>query len=105
MQNSSLNTMTDLDLVITSLQSKIEKLILLHKTHEEENTKLLFEKNKDINTIEWQDRRIKELEKLNFEIQDSARLSVERSSDSSENKEKINKLVTEIDECLALLNK
>ena len=97
--------MDDLERIVLSLQSKIEKLIHLHKKHEEENTQLLFEKNQYLNSIELQNKRINDLELINQELQNSARLSVGNSIAKAENKNKINELVQEIDECIALLNK
>lgn len=97
--------MNELERVVASLQSKIEKLIHLHKKHEEENTQLLFEKSNYLHSLDTQTKRIKELENLNQELQNSARLSVGDSSAKTENKNKINNLVKEIDECIALINK
>lgn len=97
--------MNDLERVVLSLQSKIEKLIHLHKKQEEEYTALLFERNQQLNSIELQNNRIQELEEINKELQNSARLSVGNSAEKQENKNKINELVKEIDECIALLTK
>ena len=97
--------MNDLERVVASLQSKIEKLIHLHKKHEEDNTQLLFEKTQHLISLELKNKRIKELEQLNQELQNSARLSVGDSEAKTRNKNKINELVKEIDECIALLNK
>ena len=54
--------MNELERVVASLQSKIEKLIHLHKKYEEENTLLLFEKNQLLTNSELQNKHIKELE-------------------------------------------
>ena len=97
--------MNDLERVVASLQSKIEKLIHLHKKQEEDNNQLLVEKSQHLNSLELQNERIQELEQLNKELQNSARLSVGNSANKTENKNKINELVKEIDECIALLNK
>ena len=97
--------MNDLERVVASLQSKIEKLIHLHKKQEEDYSRLQLENTKQINSLELQNERISELEQLNKELQNSARLSVGNSSNKMENKNKINELVKEIDECIALLTK
>jgi hypothetical protein len=97
--------MNDLQRVVASLQSKIEKLIHLHKKYEEENTQLLFEKGQLLSGIELKNKHIKELEEQIKIVQSSARLSVEQSSGQEENKLKINELVKEIEECIAMLNK
>jgi predicted nuclease with TOPRIM domain len=97
--------MNDLQSVVASLQSKIEKLIHLHQKQKDENNQLLSEKNNYLSSLELQNKRIKELEENNSELQNSARLSVGDSAKSKENNNKINEIVKEIDECIALLNK
>ena len=97
--------MNELERVVASLQSKIEKLIHLHKKQEEDNNQLLIEKSQHLKSLELRNEQIKELELLNTELQNSARLSVGNSSNKAENKYKIDELVKEIDECIALLNK
>ncbi len=97
--------MNDLQIVVLSLQSKIEKLIHLHKKHEEENTRLLFEQNQQLISLELQKKRIIELEQQLQEIENTARLSAEGALERSEHKKKINELVKEIEECIGLVNK
>ncbi len=97
--------MNDLQSVVASLQAKIEKLIHLHQKQEAENSRLLSEKNNLISSLELQNKQIKELEYNNLELKNSARLSVGDSSEKEENKNRINEIVKEIDECIALLNK
>lgn len=96
--------MNDLQRVVASLQSKIEKLIHLHKKYEEENTQLLFEKGQLLSSIELKNKHIEEIEEQLKELQSSTRLSVERFSSQEENKQKINEIVKEIEECIAMLN-
>ncbi len=97
--------MNELERVVASLQSKIEKLIHLHKKYEEENTLLLFEKNQLLTNSELQNKHIKELEQLTNELQSAAGLSTALSAGNAENKNRINELVKEIDECIALITK
>lgn len=97
--------MNELERVVASLQSKIEKLIHLHKKYEEENTLLLFEKNQLLTNSELQNKHIKELEQLTNELQSAAGLSTALSASNTENKNRINELVKEIDECIALITK
>lgn len=97
--------MSDLELVVISLQSKIEKLIHLHKKHEEENTRLLFEKNQQQISLELQQKRIKDLEQQLQATENTARLSAAEKLNYSAQKEKIDKIVKEIEECIGLINK
>ena len=97
--------MNELERVVASLQSNIEKLIHLHKRYEEENTLLLFEKNQLLTNSELQNKHIKELEQLTNELQSAAGLSTALSASNAENKNRINELVKEIDECIALITK
>jgi cysteinyl-tRNA synthetase len=97
--------MNQLREVISSLQSKIEKLVHLQKKYEEENIQLLFENNQHLNKIELQTIRIKELEQNNNELKNAASLSAASSPKNEDSKNKINELVKEIDECIALLTK
>jgi len=97
--------MNQLKEVISSLQSKIEKLVHLHKKYEEENVRLLFENNQHINIIELQTIRIKELEKNNNELKNAVSLSAASSQKNEDNKNKINEMVKEIDECIEMLRK
>ncbi len=97
--------MNELERVVASLQSKIEKLIHLHKKYEEENTLLLFEKNQLLTNSELQNKHIKELEQLTNELQSAAGLSTALSASNAENKNRIHELVKEIDECIALITK
>ena len=93
--------MNDLTLNITDLKAKIEKIVKLHQELKKENELLAAEKENLLKTIEEQKNTIVALETSNKEIQDSK--NEEQNKIVIETKEKINELVQEIDDCIALL--
>lgn len=86
------------------MNSKIEKLILLHRNLEEDKMRLNAEKQNLLKII--QELKIKNnyLEEQNKAIR-MARDIKEDGESSLELKLKINEMVREIDKCIALLNK
>lgn len=96
--------MSNYSSIITSLNSKIEKLILLHRNLEEEKMRLNAEKQDLLKII--QELKIKNnyLEEQNKAIR-LAKDIKEDGENSLDLKLKINELVREIDKCLALLNR
>lgn len=98
--------MADLDMIVTSLQSKIEKLVHLHKKVEDENIKLVLENQDLLKLVEEQERQLKELDEKNRTLTIASALSdIKSIGNATESKLKINELVREIDKCIALLNK
>jgi hypothetical protein len=98
--------MENLEMVVTSLESKIEKLIHLHRKSQEEAMRLAEQNKKLINSIEQQQLRINELDEKNKIIKLASSLSGDGSGEKmSDVKLKINELVREIDKCVSLLNK
>lgn len=93
--------MNDLTLNITDLKSKIEKLVNLHQVLKKENEQLLADKENLQKTIDEQKLTIEALEKNNKEIEASK--NEEQSKIVTDTKVKINELVQEIDNCIALL--
>lgn len=93
--------MNDLTLNITDLKAKIEKIVKLHQELKKENELLSAEKENLLKTIEEQKNTIVALETSNKEIQDSK--NEEQNKIVIDTKEKINELVQEIDDCIALL--
>lgn len=96
--------MSNYSSIITSLNSKIEKLILLHRNLEEEKMRLNADKqdlHKVINELKY---KINFLEEQNKTIRIAKDIK-EDGVDSLDSKLKINELVREIDKCLALLNR
>ncbi|MCX7743939.1 MAG: hypothetical protein N2167_05165 [Flavobacteriales bacterium] len=96
--------MSNYSSIITSLNSKIEKLILLHRNLEEEKMRLNAEKQDLLKII--QELKIKNnyLEEQNKAIR-MAKDIKEDGESSLDLKLKINEMVREIDKCIALLNR
>jgi predicted nuclease with TOPRIM domain len=93
--------MNDLTLNITDLKAKIEKIVKLHQELKKENELLVADKENLLKTIEEQKNTIAALEISNKEIQDAK--NEEQNKIVTDTKEKINELVQEIDDCIALL--
>lgn len=96
--------MKDLSQITASLESKIEKLVHLHRKTVEDNQKLSAE-NKELNH---------QLEKLSTQVKDTneknkilklAKSLKESNENTTDIKNKISGLVREIDRCMALMNK
>jgi predicted nuclease with TOPRIM domain len=86
--------MNELTQTITNLNSKIEKLITAHKELKKENEQLVSANKELKNTTEEQKTKIEQLEINNSKTEQKI---------ITETKSKINELVQEIDECLAIL--
>lgn len=98
--------MPDLEMVVTSLQSKIEKLVHLHKKLEDDNIKLVIENQQLEQEVERQAGLVKIVEDENKSLLlASVNKRFKNTGSATENKERINELVKEIDKCIALLNK
>lgn len=93
--------MNDLTLNITDLKAKIEKLVKLHQELKKENEQLAADKENLQKTINEQKSLIEALEKNNKEIEASK--TEEQTKIVTDTKVKINELVQEIDDCIALL--
>ncbi len=93
--------MNDLTLNITDLKAKIEKLVKLHQELKKDNEQLVADKENLQKTINEQKTLIEALEKNNKEIEASK--TEEQTKIVTDTKVKINELVQEIDDCIALL--
>ncbi|MDF2436740.1 MAG: hypothetical protein K0Q95_1116 [Bacteroidota bacterium] len=93
--------MNDLAPTITDLKGKIEKLVKLHQQLKQENDSLAAEKVKLLQTVEEQKATIESLQRNNEELEQ--RKSEEQNTIITDTKLKINELVQEIDDCIALL--
>ena len=93
--------MNDLTLNITDLKAKIEKIVKLHQELKKENEQLVTDNVNLQKTIEEQKNTIVALEKNNKEIEETK--SIEQDKIVTDTKLKINELVQEIDNCIALL--
>ena len=95
--------MSKLPLVITSLQSKVEKLVHLHGKLRDDFVK---SENENKGLAEQAEKQKKEIVALRENIV-ALKLSdtVKEISDKSDINLKINELVREIDKCITLLNR
>jgi predicted nuclease with TOPRIM domain len=93
--------MNDLTLTITDLKAKVEKLVNLHQQLKKDNEQLYSDNEQLQKTIDEQKITIENLEKNNLEITNSK--SEEQNKIVTDTKLKINELVQEIDNCIALL--
>ncbi|MBW7936022.1 MAG: hypothetical protein LC101_12430 [Flavobacteriales bacterium] len=96
--------MSNYSSIITSLNSKIEKLVFLHRSLEEEKMRLNAEKQDLLKIIQQLKTKNNYLEEQNKAIR-VARDMTEEGESSLDLKLKINEMVREIDKCLALLNR
>lgn len=93
----------DYQSVINSLKGKIELIISKYEQVASENKKLSEDLDSCKNALENSNNRVNELElKIsNLQLAEAFKTS---SSDVKEAKQKIGKIVKEIDKCIALLN-
>ena len=95
----------DLKLNITSLQSKIEKLIFLHEKVLEDNLKLqaLVESLQQQLSLQQIQIEVLENEKVNM-LEGIAQPSIITKVENEINPEQIDEMVRDIDKCIALLS-
>lgn len=89
---------------IDRIQSKVKKIMDLHKHVKDENYKLHVEKDELLKKLEEGREAIIDLEEQNKRIK-LARSLQESGEASLDVKLKINEMVREIDKCIAYLNK
>jgi len=97
-------SMIEQETIVYSLEDKFRKLVSLLDQLKDENNSLLKEKEELINAVELKDNEIKDLQGK-YEHLKLAKLLVTGSEDIHSAKLKVNKIVREIDKCIALLNK
>ena len=93
--------MNELTLPITDLKAKIEKLVSLHQQLKKDNEQLYSDNGDLQKTIEEQKNTITTLLNKNQELVQNK--DEEQNKIVSDTKLKINELVQEIDNCIALL--
>tara|TARA_B100000795_G_scaffold270023_1_gene261978 strand:+ start:7158 stop:7493 length:336 start_codon:yes stop_codon:yes gene_type:complete len=93
-----------ISLLVDSLQSKVEKLIIQHKRAKEDIGQLKDENEFLQNKFSESKSRIIELEERNKVLKLARSLSGDDFEKSTDVKLKINELVREIDKCIALVN-
>ncbi|HEX2937192.1 MAG TPA: hypothetical protein VHO72_17685 [Bacteroidales bacterium] len=96
--------MLEQESIISSLEEKINKLLSVLNQTRAENKQLSEELMNVRQAIELKDTELKELNEK-YENLKLARLLVNGSEDVHSAKLKVNKIVREIDKCIALLNK
>jgi chromosome segregation ATPase len=96
--------MLEQESIISSLEGKINKLLSVLNQTKAENQQLSEELMNVRHAIELKDTELKELNEK-YENLKLARLLVNGGEDVHTAKLKVNKIVREIDKCIALLNK
>lgn len=96
--------MTENEVIVNSLEIKVNKLISLHNKLKSDNQRLLSENDELRSSIKLKENELKDLQSR-YEHMKLAKLLVSGSEDSHEAKLKVNRIVREIDKCIALLNK
>jgi hypothetical protein len=89
---------------ITSLKEKIKTIITLYEESKKINKQLTQEKQNLTKEVEEKNTELNDL-KIKYETLKLAKTIAASSNDSHEAKIKVNKIVREIDKCIALLNK
>jgi hypothetical protein len=92
------------DEIVINLKKRIDELISLYKKSKEEKELLIHEKMELMEKIETLTREKNELEH-HYDTLKLAKSLSSGSEDSHEAKLKINRIVREIDKCIALLNR
>jgi uncharacterized membrane protein YgaE (UPF0421/DUF939 family) len=93
----------DISLVVSSLQSKVEKLILQHRKATEETSQLMEENEFLRKALQNQKADFSELQEKNKVLKLAKTISGLEGG-NTEVKLKINELVREINKCIALVN-
>ena len=89
--------------MLTELNDKIKRLKLLYETADSERQYAISKKAELTIIIKEKDEKIKELEKRIETLQLSKAFDV-LSSDKQEARQKVGRIVREIEKCMALLN-
>ena len=90
--------------IIIGLRNNLKKIINLYEEEKEKNNELTAQIEKLNSTIEQFKQNKEELENK-FEKSKIAKAFIDASSDNHDAKIKVNRIVREIDKCIALLNK
>ena len=96
--------MTQNEAIVIALEEKIVKMISLHKNLQSENQSLLNEKTELKEAIKLKDNELIDLQRKHEQLK-LAKLLVTGSGDVHDAKLKVNRIVRDIDKCIALLNK
>ena len=95
--------MSEISYIISELENKLKNLVDLHQNLKEKNKRLINENEELKKIIEDKNNTIINLrDKNNIDI---IAKQLGRSTKNKETRSKINELVRDIDNCIALLNK
>ena len=98
--------MTENETIVNSLEVKINKLISLHAELKKDNQRLLNENMELQNTLNLKDNEFKDLYSRYENLKLAKHLvSGGDGEETHDAKLKVNRIVREIDKCIALLNK
>ncbi len=95
--------MQDLSILVSGIEFKLKKLIEQNNQLKIENSHLLKKNDEFNNRIENKNKSIKELEEK-YKVLKIAK-TLENSSNSFDQKIKINEMLREVEKCIGLLNK
>ena len=90
--------------ILGTLRSRIKEIIALYERERVEKEKIMEEKNKMAIRMNMQEKQINDLEQKNNTIK-ITKLLLAGSEDGNDARLKVNRIVREIDKCIALLNR
>ncbi len=90
--------------LIQNLKSKVQSLIALYEKAKEQNERLSHEREELVTRLEKRNNEFKDLE-TKYEILKVAKTVASVGENSHDAKIKINRIIREIDRCIALMNK
>lgn len=90
--------------IVGTLRSRIKKIIELYEKERDEKKIILDEKSELLIKLQAQEKKINELEHK-YNTLKIAKSLLAGSNDEQEARSKVNRMVREIDKCIALLNR
>ncbi|MBL7110530.1 MAG: hypothetical protein ISS19_01135 [Bacteroidales bacterium] len=89
---------------VDTLKDKVRKVVSMYQQQKEKNEKLNKENQELINKLKSAEQKLNELENQYKKLK-LAKTMVASSQDARDAKLKVNRMVREIDKCIALLNR
>lgn len=90
--------------IVGTLRSGIKEIIGLYEKEKDEKEKVLEKNSELLIRVQKQEKQISELERK-YNILKVAKSLLAGSDDGNEARKKVNRIVREIDKCIALLNR
>lgn len=90
--------------IVGTLRSGVKELMALFEREKKEKLRILEERDKLISKVHLQEKQINELEHK-YNTLKAAKLLLAGSENGNDAKLKVNRIVREIDKCIALLNR